>query len=299
MSSADAAVPAITSAGAVPAVEGVGVRRYRGAFGRLYRSELRLVLTRRRNLVLLAVLAALPAFIGVAVKVNSPRGGDGPQFLGQITGNGLFLVFTAVTVALPFFLPLVIGVISGDSIAGEAGLGTLRYVLTVPVSRTRLLAVKAAAVATATAVAVLTVCASGLAVGGALFGLRALVLLSGDTVGLGDALLRTAAVAAYVSVALFGLAAGGLFVSTLTENAIAAMTTTVGIAVLSALLDAVPQLSAIHAALLTHHWLDFGELLRSTVDSSALVRWSGLHLIYAAVFLSLAWARMVTKDVTS
>ena len=66
-----------------------------------------------------------------------------------------------------------------------------------------------------------------------------------------------------------------------------------------ALLDAVPQLSAIHPYLLTHNWLGFGELLRSEVDAGALVRWSSLHLAYAAVFLSLAWARLQTKDITS
>jgi ABC-2 type transport system permease protein len=99
-------------------------------------------------------------------------------------------------------------------------------------------------------------------------------------------------------VALFGLAAGGVFVSTLTENAIAAMATTVGIAVLSLLLDAVPQLSGLHPYLLTHNWLGFGELLRGQVDTGALLSWSGLHLAYAAIFLSLAWARLSTKDVT-
>ena len=109
--------------------------RYRGAFLRLYRGEMRLLLRRRRNAILLGVLAVVPIFIGVAVKVSDPGGGDGPQFLGRITGNGLFLVFTALTVSIPFFLPLVIGVVAGDSIAGEAGLGTLRYLLTVPVTR--------------------------------------------------------------------------------------------------------------------------------------------------------------------
>ena len=57
-----------------------------------------------------AVLAILPIFIGVAVKVSAPRGGDGPEFLSRITGNGLFLIFTALTVSIPFFLPLVVGV---------------------------------------------------------------------------------------------------------------------------------------------------------------------------------------------
>ena len=275
------------------------VRRFRGILWRQYRAETGLMLTRRRNLILLGVLAIVPIVIGIAVKVSSPRGGDGPEFLSRITGNGLFLVFASITVAIPFFLPLVVGVVSGDSIAGEAGLGTLRYLLTVPVSRGRLLAIKTLAVATFTAVAVLIVAVAGLLIGAALFGLHALVLLSGDTVGIPDALFRTLGVVLYVTIALFGLAAGGLFVSTLTENAIAAMATTVGIVILSALLEAVPQLSAIHPALLTHNWLGFGELLRRSISFSDLIRWTGLHLAYAAVFLALAWSRITSKDVTS
>ncbi len=274
-------------------------QRRPGSFRRLYLSEVRLVLRRRRNLALLVVLALVPVLIGTAVRISTPRGGEGPQFLGQVTGNGLFLVFTALTVSLPFFLPLVVGVVAGDSIAGEAGTGTLRYLLTVPVTRGRLLAAKTLGVLTFTAVAVLTIAVVGLVTGAVLFGLGDVTLLSGDTVSLGSGLLRAAGVAAYVVVALFGLAAGGLFVSTLTENAIAAMATTIGLAVLSALLDAVPQLSAIHPWLLTHNWLGFGELLRGTVDTGALLRWSGLHLAYAAVFLALAWSRLTTKDVTS
>jgi len=276
-----------------------GVTRYRGAFWRLYKEELTLILRRRRNQALLLVLAIVPLFIGVAVKLSSPRGGDGPQFIGQVTGNGLFLVFTALTVALPLFLPLVIGVVSGDSIAGEAGIGTLRYLLTLPVTRTRSLVSKTLAVASFTMIAVLTVSLVGLITGGVLFGLHSVTLLSGDTVSLGNGLVRTALVALYVAIALFGLAAAGVLVSTLTENAIAAMAATVGVAVLSALLDAVPQLSGIHPILLTDHWLGFGELLRSTVSAPDLLRWSGLHLGYAAIFLSLAYARFSTKDVTS
>jgi ABC-2 type transport system permease protein len=289
----------MSSVEARPTDPTITVRRYRGAFLRLYRGEIRLVLMRRRNMILLAVLAVVPIFIGVAVKVSNPGGNDGPQFLGRITGNGLFLVFTALTVAIPFFLPLVIGVVAGDSVAGEAGTGTLRYLLTVPVPRGRLLAVKTLAVATFTALAVLVVAAIGLLTGATLFGLHSLVLLSGDTASIPSALLRTLGVVIYVAIALFGLAAGGIFVSTLTENAIAAMAATVSIAVFSALLDAVPQLSGIHPMLLTHHWLSFGELLRTSISWTDLTSWTALHLAYAAIFLSLAWSRMTTKDVTS
>ena len=273
--------------------------RYRGAFARLYRGEMWLLLRRRRNRILLAILAVIPLFIGIAVKISAPNNGEGPQFIDRITGNGLFLVFTAITVSIPFFLPLIISVVAGDSIAGEAGLGTLRYLLTIPVGRGRLLAVKALAVATFTALAVLIVAVVGLIAGAALFGLHSLVLLSGDTVGLGDGLLRTLGVIVYVTIALYALAAGGLFISTLTENPIAAMASAVSIAVFSALLDAVPQLSAIHPALLTDHWLGYGELLRTSISGTDLIRWTLLHLAYIAVFLSLAWSRMTSKDVTS
>lgn len=46
--------------------------RRRGAFLRQFRSEMRLQLTRRRNLILLALLAGVPIFNGVAVKVSNP-----------------------------------------------------------------------------------------------------------------------------------------------------------------------------------------------------------------------------------
>ena len=113
---------------------------------RLFRSELRLVLRRRRNIALVAVLCCFPVLIGVAVRLSAPSDGDGPPFLSQVTDNGLFLVFTSLTVLLPFFLPLSVSVASGEAIAGEANIGTLRNLLVVPVSRTRLLLVKFAGV---------------------------------------------------------------------------------------------------------------------------------------------------------
>jgi ABC-2 type transport system permease protein len=274
-------------------------QRYSGATWRMYRSEVRLILGRRRNLALLFVLGVIPILIGIAVSLSTPRNGEGPPFLGQISGNGLFLVFTALSVSMPVFLPLVVGVVAGDSIAGEAGIGTLRYLLTVPVTRGRLLLVKTLGTLTFTAAAVLVVGVAGMVTGAILFGLHDITLLSGDTVSLDSGLLRSLLVVLYVTVALSGLAAGGIFISTLTENAIAAMAATVGISVLSFLLDAVPQLSAIHPYLLTHNWLGFGELLRGSVNTANLLQWSLLHLSYAAVFLSLGWSRLTTKDITS
>ena len=273
--------------------------RYPGAFGRLVRGELRLVFGRRRNQALLVVLGVVPVIIGVAVKVSAPPPGEGPPFLTAVTGNGVFLVFTALTVCLPLFLPLVVGVVSGDSIAGEAGSGTLRYLLTVPVTRGRLLAAKSLGVLAHVGAAVLTIAVVGLVTGGLLFGLGPVTLLSGDTVSLAEGLFRALCVAVYVVVALAGLAAAGMFISTLTENAVAAMATTIGFSIANLVLDQVPQLGRLRSGLLTHHWLGFGELLRSQVDVGQLIGWSAVHLAYVVVFLALAHARLQSKDVTS
>ena len=103
---------------------------------RFFASELRLVLLRRRNLLLLAVAAVFPLVIGIALKLSAPRpeGGDraGVAFFDQLAGNGVFLTFIALSTLLILVLPVVVSVVAGDSVAGEAGYGTLRYLLAVP-----------------------------------------------------------------------------------------------------------------------------------------------------------------------
>ncbi len=286
--------------GAAPVAGLASPRPRPGALRRLLASEIRMVFRRRRNLALLALLAAAPVAIGIAVKVTTPHPqGDGPQFLGQVSTNGLFLVFTALTVTLPLLLPLLVGVVAGDAVAGEAGSGTLRYLLTIPVPRTRLLAAKAVGVAVYAAAAVLAVGVAGIVAGGLLFGLHPMTLLSGDTISVGLALVRTVQVVGYVLLTLTGFLAIGLFISTLTEVPIAAMAATVGVAIVATVLDQVPQLGSLRGLLFTHHWLGFGEILRRDVDWATLTSWLGLQAAYVVVFGSAAWARFTTADVTS
>tara|TARA_B110000305_G_scaffold12132_1_gene11450 strand:- start:480 stop:1070 length:591 start_codon:yes stop_codon:yes gene_type:complete len=100
--------------------------------------------TRRRTWAMLAAIALIPILLAVAVALTSDQlaPGEGPPFLDRVTQNGLFTGFTATLLALPLFLPLTMAVVAGDTIAGEASLGTLRYLLIAPVGRLRLLVVK-------------------------------------------------------------------------------------------------------------------------------------------------------------
>ncbi|WP_208853126.1 ABC transporter permease [Streptomyces albofaciens] len=271
----------------------------------LLRNEIGTTFRRWRTLVLLAVLAAVPVLIGIAVKIET-SGGDGgagggsggAAFVSQITNNGLFLVFTSLAVTLPVFLPLAVGVVAGDSVAGEAHTGTLRYLLVAPAGRTRLLLVKYATTLTFCLVATLVVAASALLTGALLFPVGEVTLLSGTTVPFGEGLLRALAVAAVVALSLVGVAAIGLFVSTLTNSGIAAMATTVGLLIMVQILDTIPQLHAIQPYLFPHHWLSFADLLRDPVYWDRLQQNLGLQALYAAVFGSAAWARFTARDIT-
>jgi ABC-2 type transport system permease protein len=291
MSSADLALPRATSIDRP--------MRYRGTLARQYVNEVALVFRRKRNIAMLLILAVVPILIGTAVKLSSPRPGQGPPLIGQLTDNGLFLAFAALTICLPVFLPLAVAVVAGDSVAGEANSGTLRYLLTVPVSRTRVLVVKSLGVLTYTLGAILLVAVVGMVFGVAIFGTHGVTLLSGDTVSFANGLARAAGVSGYVFVDLLGLAAIAVFFSTLTEVPVGAMAATVVVAIVFAVLDSVPQLGSLRPLLLTHNWLNYDELLRSTVASRTLLHGLVVPLSYTAIFGSLAWARISNADVTA
>jgi ABC-2 type transport system permease protein len=278
----------------------VAPRRTRTVSTRFLRSELRLIFGRRRNQGGLLVLAAVPVLIAIAVKVSSPgRGGDGPDFFGSITENGLFVALASLTIELGLFLPLAVAAISGDAVAGEANLGTLRYLLTVPVQRARLLAVKYLAIVIFSVVATLTVTVTGIVIGLALFGGGEMTLLSGSQIGFGEGLLRVLAASLYLSVCFASLGAVGLFVSTLTEQPIAAMITTVIFSTASFILDSIPQVDWLHPFLITHHWLAFGDLFRSPIAWDNAQQGLYVAATYAIVFWCAGWARFTGKDVTS
>ncbi|MEN8653967.1 ABC transporter permease [Streptomyces sp. 21So2-11] len=277
----------------------------------LFRSELSITFRRWRTLALLAVLAAVPVLIGIAVKIETSDGssigsgggggggGEGPAFLAQITNNGLFLVFAALAATLPVFLPMAVGVIAGDSVAGEANAGTLRYLLVAPAGRTRLLLAKYAAAMAFCLVATLVVAVSALATGALLFPLGDVMTISGTQIGFGEGMVRAALIAAVVAASLTGLAALGLFISTLTGSGIAAMAATVGLLITVQILDTIPQLHAIHPYLFPHYWLSFTDLLREPLYWDEVQKNLGLQGLYVAVFGSAAWARFTTKDITA
>lgn len=275
------------------------------AWFRFFFSELRLVFFRPRNLALLGVLAVVPIFFGIVLRLTlhsaGPGGGDnGPQFLNQLSGNGVFLALVVLFLTETLLLlPLAIAVVTGDAVAGEASLGTLRGLLTVPAGRTRLLAVKYAAVCVFSLATCLLITVLALIMGLLLFHTGPVTLLSGTTVSLGSGVLRVLAVAVYTGVAMMSLGAIGLAASTLTTHPVGAIAGLMVLVVASEICDQLPSLSAIHAYLPTHWWLSWDGLFRAPVDLSGVGSGFASFAIYGAIFAAIAWARLTSADVTS
>lgn len=274
------------------------VRRPRRPFA-LLGSELALVFRRRRTWAMLGALALVPVLIAIAVRLTTDRSSGGPAFLGDITNNGLFVAFTALTVSIPLFLPLTVGVVSGDTVAGEASQGTIRYLLVAPTGRLRFVLVKYAGAVAFCLAATLLVVLVGAAVGALLFPIGPVTLLSGTQVGGWSSAGRAVLLALYVTLSMLGLAAIGLFASTLTTVPVGAMAATVVLAGVSQVLDQLPQLDWLHPFLFSHLWLGFGDLLRDPISFDSFGSNALLQLGYVAVFGALAYGRFATKDVLS
>jgi ABC-2 type transport system permease protein len=297
MSAAEAAVRPGTD---MPIDPSATARPRRLVSTRLFRSELRLIFGRRRNWAGMAVLAAVPIIIAVGIKIDGPAdGGGGVDFFSAITDNGAFVALAALTLELPLFLPLAVAAIAGDSIAGEANLGTLRYLLTVPVHRTRTLAVKFAAIVVFAFAATLLVAGTGLAIGLLLFGPGDFPLLSGSTLSFSEGLWRVLLVVLYLTVNLAAVGAIGLFISTLTEQPIGATIALMILTIVSHIVDAIQELSAIHPYLFTHNWLAYGDLMRDPIATEGITRGLLSAAAYTVIFCTAAWARFAGRDVTS
>ncbi|MGY1691797.1 ABC transporter permease [Geodermatophilus sp. SYSU D01105] len=265
--------------------------------------ELRKLFRRPRTWTTIAVLNALPVLVAVLLVLTdlAPRPGEGPPFLSAVLTNGTLFPLAALAIVLPLFLPIAVAVVAGDSVAGEAQAGTLRYLLARPAGRTRLLVAKLVAVIAFVLVTVLVVAAVGYVVGATLFDAQPAggTSVSGTSLSEQELLGRSAMAIGYVTVSMLGVAAFGLFFSTLTDSPLAAALGALAVLVASSLLFTLDAASPIAPYLPTRYWLAFVDLFRDPILWRDVVRGLTLQGVYVGVLLAAAWANFTTKDVTS
>lgn len=272
--------------------------------------ELRLMLRRRRVWLCWALLCALPALVAVLLRVTNlvPPPGQGGQFLSAVVSNGQLFPAAALALVLPVFLPITVAVVAGDTIAGEAVTGTLRYLLVRPVGRLRLLVAKLVSVAAYVLLAVLLVTVTGYIVGVAAFGFGpdatlggagGITSLSGVVLTPVELAERTAVVVGYLALCMLALGAIGLFFSTITDSPMAAALGVLAFVVASAVLLPLDAAAGFRFYLPTAHWLAWVDLYRAPILWTAVREGAAVQAGYVLVAFGAAWANFATKDVTS
>lgn len=134
--------------------------------------ELRKLFRRPRTWVTIGLLCLLPAIVAVFLASTriAPAPGQGAAFLSAVLESGSLYPAAALALVLPIFLPVAVAVIAGDTVAGESGAGTLRYLLVRPVGRTKLLVAKLVSIVAFVVATVAAVAGTSYVVGVTLFG---------------------------------------------------------------------------------------------------------------------------------
>lgn len=276
-------------------------RPLRAPLSRLLASELRWVLRRPRTIIAIVLLSCVPILIGVGARIAGDAGvgpgGQGPAGLfASLVGNGFVLPILSLTLLLTMLLPLLGAMSAADALAGESAHGTLRGLLVAPVSRPRLLAVKAFGVGTTVFIAVAAIALVGMLTGVALVGTDGLITLTGNTLSFGDALGRIGLAVVWVTFQVWAVAAIALAVSAFTEHPLVVMAATLAGALVFAILTVIPQLDWIQPYLLTSSWGSITDVLRDPMPWDGLFDSTLKAACYLVIGLSVAYARLAGKD---
>jgi ABC-2 type transport system permease protein len=267
--------------------------------------ELRKLVRRPRTWISVFLLCLLPAIVAVFLAITDigPRPGEGPAFLSAVLSDGQLFPAAALAIVLPVFLPVAVAVVAGESIAGEASAGTLRYLLARPVARTYLLVAKLVTVITYTMLAVLAVALSGYAVGVLVLGAGDLsagtISVSGTPLTTRDLLLRAALMVLYIGWSMLGVASVSLFLSTLTDSALGAALGGLAVLVASTVLVGLDAAGSVRDWLPTRYWLSWVDLFRDPILWSDVGRGALVQALWIVVLLGMAWANFTSRDIRS
>ena len=267
--------------------------------------ELSKMLRSRRTWVTIAIIDLLPSIVAVLLSLTDlgPRPGTGPAFLSAVLADGALFPLAAIAMVLPLFLPAAVAITAGDSIAGEAQQGTLRYLLIRPVGRTRLLVAKLISVMAFVLLTLLVVSATAYVLGILLLGqqdstVTTTVTFSGTQLSTPQLIGRTGLALAYALLSMLGVAAVALFLSTMVRSPLAAAMGTLALLIGSTLLLTLDAADGLKPYLLTRYWLAFVDLFRDPILWHDVLHGVLLQIGYVLVFLGAAWANFVTKDIT-
>jgi ABC-2 type transport system permease protein len=290
---------------------------------RLLKIELYKIFKRPRTFIAFAVIAAIIFLIQIALKfggeeyVDMMMSGLSSTFDAPAVQvmNGYFVCFIILNLLL-IHVPILVALVAGDMISGEANMGTMRLLVSKPVSRTQLLLVKFTAASIYTFLLLIWVAVLSLFLSMLVFGTNQLFVARGDEVNIistADILWRYVAAFAFAAVGLITVAALSFMLSAFADNSIGPIVATVCVIIVFTILTQmqIPFYdNTIKPYLFTTHmlgWKGFfyvkgeeGVTIERSIENLSAIMKSGLILIgYAVLFLLTAIWYFKRKNILS
>jgi ABC-2 type transport system permease protein len=259
--------------------------------------------------------AALAVFTIVLTIVLDASGAGRIERVGDIpllvtpNRSGFSVPVIALSSTMKFFLPLAVAIFAGESVAGEAGWGSLRYALAGSVSRSRYLLSKLVVALMFSIAAVVLVPLAALAVGTIAFGWHPFTAIDGSassalhstvvTFGTGAALARLAIGTAYVSAGMASIFAFAFLLSTVTTRPFAAVAGGVGLTIVSRVLtgDYLPGVAVLNPYMPNNDVDLWQHFFQQPAQTAGMVHFLVLQLVYVTAFLAVAWWWFMRKDI--
>jgi ABC-2 type transport system permease protein len=246
----------------------------------LIQIELFKIFKRPRTYIAFAAITGLIGIIQLGLKI------DGEAYIGfmmrdinsSITVEGKILngyqVCYIVLQILLVHVPLLISLVAADMISGEANMGTLRIMLTKPISRTKFLLAKFMATVTYTLLLLVWLAVMALFLNMLIFGTDDLFLLKSQYVVLlkeNDVFWRYVCAFGFAALAMTTVASLGFFLSLFAENSIGPIVATMSVIIFFTILStlsSIPIFNAIKPFLFTTHMIGWKEFFDIKVNDA-------------------------------
>ncbi|MGH9205775.1 MAG: ABC transporter permease, partial [Acidimicrobiales bacterium] len=267
----------------------------------MIRVELRKQALRMRTYIGMAMVVVLPVIITIALKFRPARGGgdNGEGIIRLATSSGINMPLAALTFMSGFFLVVVVSLFAGETVAGEANWGTLRYLLVRPVGRYKLLMTKLVVAVLLSLLATALISVVALIAGTAFFGWHPVLTTSLTTLSQGTALVRLLVATLYVALGMASFIAFAFMLSTMTDSAFGAVAGGVALGVISQILDGVFTSGWFRYGFPTHYLDAWHGLFASPTMTANMVRGALVQVPYAVVFVGIGLWWFRRKDVLS
>ncbi|WP_127129365.1 ABC transporter permease [Pseudoflavitalea rhizosphaerae] len=272
--------------------------------------ELFKIFKRPRTYIAFVAIAVIVFLIQLAFYVD---GGAYISFLMQsiesdfhVEGkilNGYFICYFILQTLL-IHVPLLIALIGGDMIAGEANMGTLRLLISKPISRASLITGKFIATMVYTLLLLVWMAILSLGLSMLIFGTDDLLLFKGEEVVLllkSDILWRYVAAFGFAAIAMTTVAALSFFLSLFAENSIGPIVSTMSVVIVFTILTSIdlPLFNAMKPYLFTSHMLGWKGFFDDDIFYNSIARSAIFLLVHIGGLLGLSLVIFKKKDVLS